>query len=198
MPGVRRSEIVWYSDGGRRFSYESSVLTPCRSYQHFRNNHPGDGMPLACFQELPGCGVPGSTWGGDLARVLSHPDMVAALAAAPVIYGGDPRPFDGSVFHMEIGGKIVEVGPDVAPAGVRAAETSSSRSKTSNSPPATAGRPSAPTPVRRAERRWPDIKRQRIAARRRVRRMYDSTQGSRIHGVEGGGAQRVELARGLP
>jgi hypothetical protein len=79
--------------------------------------------------ELYGCGVD-ALGVGDLTAALSHPDMVAALDRAPVLFGRDTRPSDGQVFQITVGGKLVEIGLECTastpsctaiPAGVRAA-----------------------------------------------------------------------------
>jgi len=47
---------------------------------------------------------------GDVMRAIDNADVRAAIAAAPVLYGNDPRPADGQVMRIEIGSAIIEVG----------------------------------------------------------------------------------------
>jgi hypothetical protein len=49
-----------------------------------------------------------------LRSALAHAHVQAAIAAAPVLYGGDTRPVDGSVRSIDIGGNVIEVGVDCA------------------------------------------------------------------------------------
>ena len=43
---------------------------------------------------------------------LANPQVVAAFAEAPVLYGRDSRPVDGTVFRIERAGKVIELGDD--------------------------------------------------------------------------------------
>lgn len=55
---------------------------------------------------------------GDVNAAFAHPDVVAAFAAAPILYGRDTRPVDGQVFEIEeVGGAIVTVGSDCGSVG---------------------------------------------------------------------------------
>jgi hypothetical protein len=79
--------------------------------------------------ELYGCGVD-ALGVGDLTAALAHPDVQAALARAPILYGRDTRPVDGQVFQIQVGTRLVEIGAECTPSapgcvaipgGVRAA-----------------------------------------------------------------------------
>lgn len=123
--------LTWGSDGGFRCTFDTSSLAACASFMHRRMAGACDPIDLGCTNEVPACESPAgdAIVVADVNAALAHPDVAVAIAAAPVLYGTDPRAFDGSVFYVEIGGARVEVGPcadascsDV-PAGLRALET---------------------------------------------------------------------------
>jgi hypothetical protein len=41
---------------------------------------------------------------------FAHPDVQAAFAAAPTLFGVDSRPVDGQVYRIELGNTAIEVG----------------------------------------------------------------------------------------
>jgi hypothetical protein len=76
---------------------DSNLLT-CGGYQRFRETVEQCSTTLACD---------GLT--GAVARAVADPDVQAALAAAPIFYGSDPRP-TGTVLQLNIDGKGIEIG----------------------------------------------------------------------------------------
>jgi hypothetical protein len=121
--------LLFGRDGGLACYRDTTELSGCATFTQRRMGEgcgPGD---TTCTNEIPQC--PGGAISVDDVRsALAHPDVVAALAAAPILYGRDTRPADGQVFYFEGGGRRVEVGLDCTmpgctpiPAGVRALET---------------------------------------------------------------------------
>ncbi|MEM9188092.1 MAG: hypothetical protein AAGF12_02860 [Myxococcota bacterium] len=118
----------WAFEGGRRIETSASAIEACREFEHRRMTR----TPPArtCSNMIPGCGaMPGEITVADILEALAHPDVVAAFAAAPVLYGQDGRPFDAPLFELtETGRRPVQVGLDCRgigsctpiPAGVEA------------------------------------------------------------------------------
>lgn len=123
--------ITWGTDGGLACTRDSSSLAACRNFTFGRLAEACDPPDRVCNNELAACDASGtSVVARDVAAALAHPDVVAALAAAPVLYGTDPRAYDGAVFYVAVDGRRVEVGPDCTdpsclgvPAGVHALQT---------------------------------------------------------------------------
>lgn len=114
------AELAWWREGDSDWLSESRVVD-CTSYS-FREGLIGEPMTTSCGSLLEGCG-PGFGV-DDINLALAHPDVQAALARAPTLFGSDPRP-NGGVDHIEIGGQVIEIGracPDdpscQVPAGV--------------------------------------------------------------------------------
>ncbi|WP_159397047.1 hypothetical protein [Sorangium cellulosum] len=106
--GCVADAIQWGENGGFRHTEETSTLSPCGAFSFERRSIGSDVPALTCSQELGGCEEAVSA--GDVADALDHPDVVAALAAAPVLYGRDARPVDGSLFRIRVGDAVVDVG----------------------------------------------------------------------------------------
>ncbi|KYF58748.1 hypothetical protein BE04_14270 [Sorangium cellulosum] len=117
--GCVADPIRWGYFGGFTPNAETSALSPCRFFSFERRAIRGDRLLMTCSQELEACEEGVSA--GDVASALGHPDVVAALAAAPVLYGRDARPVDGSLFRIQVDGAVVDVGyecgeaPDCVP-----------------------------------------------------------------------------------
>jgi len=47
---------------------------------------------------------------GDITGALANADVQSALRVAPVLYGRDLRPVDGTVFRVTVGGQTIDVG----------------------------------------------------------------------------------------
>ena len=87
---------------------DSSTLSPCRTYSHQRDPTGPDPPTLMCSQELGTCTSTVSA--REINVALEQPDVQAALAAAPILFGRDTRLFDGAVFRMTVGAAVVEIG----------------------------------------------------------------------------------------
>jgi hypothetical protein len=110
--------VSWGYNGGLTAYDDQSVITPCRTYTHTRHTS-GNTSDLVCTQDLATCRDP-DTGSAQINVVLQNADVQAALAAAPVVYGVDYRPTDGSVFRVQVGNAIVDIGsPCTADAGCR-------------------------------------------------------------------------------
>ena len=46
----------------------------------------------------------------EIEEAFADPDVQAALAAAPVLYGIDSRPYDGQIFRVNVGPDSIGVG----------------------------------------------------------------------------------------
>lgn len=105
--------LTWGFTGGFVQYTESSSLSACRSYAHQKTLVVPYGdptpAPQVCAADLPGCGA-GSPGVHEVEQALAHPDVAAALAGTTPLYGTDPRPCDGGVMSIQIGGMTIEVG----------------------------------------------------------------------------------------
>ena len=73
---------------------------------------------LMCTQDLGTCTSTVSA--REINVALEQPDVRAALAAAPILFGRDTRPVDGAVFRIAVGAAVVEIGaPCEGAAGCR-------------------------------------------------------------------------------
>lgn len=110
LPG----ELRFGSEGGRRAYNTTYFLSPPRRFL-LERTFP-DATPARCETTLPACGAPDDVTVDTLGAALNHPDVVTAFQAAgasdagTVLYGVDERPFDGSLFFLERGGRFVYVG----------------------------------------------------------------------------------------
>ena len=103
--------ISWGNVGGLVAYVDRSEVVPCATYNHRRDPTFTDPISIECSQELMAC--PSGRLGlSDLLATLAHADVAAARAAAPVLYGRDLRPVDGTVFQIVIGADVIEVGAD--------------------------------------------------------------------------------------
>lgn len=109
--GCAAETMTWGTDGGRACTRDSSELASCRAYTHRRVAEGCSPPDLACTNEIAACDTAADAIVlRDVELALADPDVVAALAAAPVLYGTDPRAFDGSVFFVVVSGRRIEVG----------------------------------------------------------------------------------------
>jgi len=105
--------VSWRRDGGHVATQAQSSIKPCNTFHH--ETGPNGGEPTAtCNSLLQKCnlGLPVNV--PQLNSALADADVQAAIAAAPVLYGGDTRPVDGSVRRIDIDGQVVDVGNDCA------------------------------------------------------------------------------------
>lgn len=102
--------ISWGSIGGWSPLEPLSTLSPCSTFSH--EEYPvGRKEPTSsCSQELAGCEQGVSA--GDVAEALAHPDVAAAMAAAPVLYGTDGRLVDGVLRRLTLHKAVIDVGYD--------------------------------------------------------------------------------------
>jgi hypothetical protein len=97
-------EIGWWVEGGPAPRAIEAHLAPCATISV------GRGEPDTCVGELADCIEAFNI--NEVNAALQHPDLQAALAQAPVVYGRDQRDIGGQVDHIEIDGKVIEVGDD--------------------------------------------------------------------------------------
>jgi hypothetical protein len=98
--------LRWELDGGLRLWEATNEIVPCRTYEHTRT--PRTGPSTSCTNEVP-CAEDAITI-SELRAALAHPDVVAAFAAAPVLYGRDGRAFDAPLFVVTQGASAVSIG----------------------------------------------------------------------------------------
>jgi hypothetical protein len=91
-----------YGQTGGLVAYEDvATLAPPTSYRYERTSRITDPASSACAPTLPACGVVDLYSPADIMRAIADPDVQTALAmATPPIYGGDPRPVDGTIFQF--------------------------------------------------------------------------------------------------
>jgi hypothetical protein len=105
--------VGWGANGGLVTYTEDSSLTSCRTYTHTRTPVQPPGSPTSCTLDVGGCDA-GPVAIHDVEQALAHPDVIAALAGSVPVYGTDPRPCDGTVTAITVGGKTLYVGGDCA------------------------------------------------------------------------------------
>jgi hypothetical protein len=119
-------EFSWTHDGGFVAFQDRQTLTPCTRFSITRETRRGSSADAKCGNDVAG---DAKVTVADVNAALASDDMKAALAAAPVLFGRDSRPVDGSVFRIEIDGTTIDIGGDcngeagcpAIPAGVAAA-----------------------------------------------------------------------------
>lgn len=100
--------VTWRADGGLVFNVPMSFAEPCSTFRHELRPLGGEAAE-SCTAPLPS-GCDAALGVRDINQALQHRDVRAALQAAPVLYGGDPRALDGHVQHIEVDGKVIEIG----------------------------------------------------------------------------------------
>ena len=68
-----------------------------------------------CSDELPGCTASDTPNISDVLLALADPDVVRAFASAPILYGVDSRPIDGSLYRITYGGRQIDIGDNCRP-----------------------------------------------------------------------------------
>jgi hypothetical protein len=106
--GCVTGHVGWGWDGGRVAYRDTSALEVCNLFVHQRAPIVTDPPTLACEQQMTDCA--GAIGPGDVVRSIAHDDVRAAISAAPVLYGEDPRAYDGQMLRIQIGSAIIEVG----------------------------------------------------------------------------------------
>jgi hypothetical protein len=98
--------IRWTSNGGLVAWRRAFSVEPCRSFIAEQDNFDDD-VDRLCENELP---VDHGITADSIDALVAHPDVQAAIAAAPVLYGTDPRPVDGTVNQIDVAGAEILVG----------------------------------------------------------------------------------------
>jgi hypothetical protein len=106
------ASVRWGNNGGLVLYTDTSEVSACRTYTHMRDYN-GNAPPQTCTQELLACGS-NSIGIGDLTAALRNAEVQQAVRSAPVLYGRDTRPVDGTVLRIVIGGAVVEMGSPCA------------------------------------------------------------------------------------
>jgi hypothetical protein len=112
--------VTWGYTGGLAQYWDTSSLSACRTFQHTRTQvvpwgvDAGPGM--TCSVDIGGCDA-GTVAVHDVEQALAQPDVVAAFAGSVPVYGTDPRPCDGGVMQVTVGGKSIQVGGECGGTG---------------------------------------------------------------------------------
>jgi hypothetical protein len=106
--GCVAGHIGWGNDGGHVISRDTSALEVCNLFVHQREPVVTAPPTRSCQQPISDCA--GGVGPDDVTRAIADADVKAAIAAAPVLYGEDPRAYDGQVLRIQIGSAIIEVG----------------------------------------------------------------------------------------
>lgn len=122
--GCVDAAVSWRYDGGLVAYTDHLALTPCRTFTIERKAAGDPGTGASCSNEVA---LDAAITADDVDAALADADVQAAFAVAPVLFGHDSRPVDGTVFRIEAGGAVVEVGSacsgpscNAIPAGVEA------------------------------------------------------------------------------
>jgi hypothetical protein len=113
--GCIAGHVGWRWDGGLGLYNETSALEICNLFLHQRVPVAPSPPALSCEHILVDCS--GAIGPGDVTRSIAHADVRAAIAAAPVLYGEDPRAYDGQMLRIQIRSAVIEVGPPCRNAG---------------------------------------------------------------------------------
>jgi hypothetical protein len=115
--GCVTGRVGWGMNGGHVAYEDASALETCNRFVHQRTSRAQDPPGVSCEQQITACA--GVFTPGDVTRAVEHADVRAAIAAAPVLYGEDPRAYDGAVLRIQVGTAIVEVGTACRAAGCK-------------------------------------------------------------------------------
>jgi hypothetical protein len=97
-------EIAWWIEGGVGSRQAEAHLSPCNSFYFGRQ---GEGT---CSTTLDDCSQAFNL--EEVIAALKDPEVRAALAQAPVLFGRDLRDVGGQLDHIEIDGKVIEIGDE--------------------------------------------------------------------------------------
>jgi hypothetical protein len=111
ITGCIPATVSWGDRGGHVAYTDTSMIETCAKYTHRRSPVSTDPPDIVCSQEIAACS-PTVHSALEVSLALADSDVTAAFAAAPVLYGRDTRPVDGSVLVITYGGKDVSVGLD--------------------------------------------------------------------------------------
>jgi hypothetical protein len=101
--------LVWGPDGGlRRWAWHAS-LGP-EGFKRWTDDYAsGETASVADCWSTPPC-TEGVARYDSIRQALATADVQAAIALAPVLYGGDPRPVDGDLFELRVNDRIIDIG----------------------------------------------------------------------------------------
>jgi hypothetical protein len=97
-------EIAWWYDGGRMALERKYRIKQCNTFVY------SEGPPARQCESQVAQGCDEALGVAAISAALDSPEIEAAMAAAPILYGSDPRPVDGQLLHVELNGKIIEIG----------------------------------------------------------------------------------------
>jgi hypothetical protein len=101
--------VSWATVGGF-VAFEESSTIACEQYSHHRKYPSSQSPALDCTQTMA-CVV--DAYGlSDVSFALNDPDVTAALAKAPVLYGYDARGSDGQILEVTVGSALIQIGMD--------------------------------------------------------------------------------------
>lgn len=106
-PGCIDRALTWSQNGGNGLYQDIHTLTPCATFSLERMGRRDPGADESCENEVA---ASAAVTVDDIDAALADADVQAAIADAPVLYGRDARPFDGTVFRIEIGSAVIDVG----------------------------------------------------------------------------------------
>jgi hypothetical protein len=124
------TRLEWGYSGGLVAYTRRQSVDPCNVFTLQQTDYFVDAGNPSCTNEIP-CVASGVYGMDSLLNALGHSDVIAAFAAAPVLFGVDQRPVDGPLFEADLGGSVIQVGSDCGgsvgctaiPDGVRALRT---------------------------------------------------------------------------
>lgn len=102
-------ELVWGPNGGLVAYAETSELS-CDTFSLTVTPTQTDPPSEACTTIITSCENMVSP--AELQTAVEHPDVQAALLAAPVLYGADTRVLDVPVLRITVDGARIEVGAE--------------------------------------------------------------------------------------
>lgn len=113
----------FWDDGGLRAYSDESTLTPARTHSMERTAYFGSDGKRSCSRVVA-CTSGTAVTVPAIEAAIAHADVQAALAKpAGMLYGGDPRPVDGTVWVFKrADGRSFMVGSGNVPAGLAALE----------------------------------------------------------------------------
>jgi hypothetical protein len=100
--------VSWNQDGGFVAYRETNTLEPCHTYTFTLDPLQTDPPSELCTDPMDSC--EGIVNPADIQAALENPDVVAAFASAPILYGRDTRPVDGQVLQIHLGDQTIEIG----------------------------------------------------------------------------------------
>lgn len=108
--GCVEQTLSWNQDGGFVAYRETSRLESCHTFTHTRDPIQTDPPSEICTDPMESCD--GTVDPGVIQAALAHPDVMAALDGAPVLFGVDARAVDGQVLQVHVGDALIEIGYD--------------------------------------------------------------------------------------